>query len=66
MPEIETQYFDQLDIAEMEEEHYLKNDSAGKYQFEYNRITAFANDHPELKAKDNSTEPLSIAPGEGK
>ena len=50
----------------MEEEHYLKNDSAGKYQFEYNRITAFANDHPELKAKDNSTEPLSIAPGEGK
>ena len=66
LPDIEPQNDDPFDIAEKEEEHYLKNDSVGKYQFAYNRVTAFANDHPELNIKDSSSEPLSIAPGEGK
>ena len=60
LPEIEPNFFDPLELAEKEEEDYLKKDSVAKYQFDYNRVTAFANDHPEVNA-----EPLSIAPGEG-
>ena len=65
LPDIEPQDYDQLDIAEKEEEHYLKHDSAAKFQFSYNRTTAFANDHPEVNAEKTSNEPISIAPGEG-
>ena len=52
---------DELDRAEKEEEYYLKHDSAAKFQFNYNRVTAFANDNPEIHLE----EPLTLAPGEG-
>ena len=52
---------DGLDSAEKEEEYYLKHDSAAKFQFNYNRVTAFVNDNPEVHVQ----EPLILAPGEG-
>ena len=60
LPEIEPMLIDPLDLAEKEEDDYLKKDPVARYQFDYNRVTAFANDHPEVNA-----EPISIAPGEG-
>ena len=65
LPENDPQYFDPLDIAEKEEEHYLQHDSAAKFQFSYNRTTVFADDHPEVIAEKRINEPISIAPGEG-
>ena len=48
--------------AEEDEEEYLKVDPSGKYQFNYNRVTAFSNNYPEIHVSD---QPLVIAPGEG-
>ena len=66
LPDIEPLILDPLEIADKEEEHYLQNDSAAKFQFSHNRITAFANDHPEFNSGGSNVEALSIAPGEGK
>ena len=49
--------------AQQDEEEYLKVDPSGKFQFNYNRVTAFANNYPEINIGD---QPLIIAPGEGK
>ena len=48
--------------AQEDEEEYLKNDASGKFQFNYNRVTAFSNNYPEIQFSD---EPLILAPGEG-
>ena len=49
--------------AQEDEEEYLRVDASGKYQFNYNRVTAFSNNYPEIHVGD---QPLIIAPGEGK
>ena len=54
---------DELTALEKEEEYYLKNDSVAKFQFNYNSVTTFSNDYPEM---DVGGVPLSVAPGEGK
>ena len=40
----------------------MKNDASGKFQFNYNRVTAFSNNYPEIDVGD---KPLILAPGEG-
>ena len=54
---------DELTALQKEEEYYLKNDSVAKYQFNYNSVTTFSNDYPEM---DVGGVPLAVAPGEGK
>ena len=49
--------------AQEDEEEYLRVDASGKFQFNYNRVTAFSNNYPEIHVGD---QPLIIAPGEGK
>ena len=53
-------------IAEEEEEYYLKHDSAAKFQFNYNRVTAMSHQYPEINFRDDKIDPFNIAPGEGK
>ena len=48
--------------AQEDEEEYLRVDASGKFQFNYNRVTAFSNNYPEIHVSD---QPLIIAPGEG-
>ena len=62
--------------SDKEEEDYIQNDAARKWQFDYNASTFFANDFPELdvfeEQGENSNEndkcegPIHVAPGEGK
>ena len=51
-----------MKAAQEDEEEYLKVDASGKYQFNYNKVTAFSNNYPEIHVSD---QPLIIAPGEG-
>ena len=53
------------DELEKEIQDFQSNDAIGKYQFDYNRVTCFGNDVPEISAADIN-EIVSIAPGEGK
>ena len=53
------------DELEKEIQDFQSNDVIGKYQFDYNRVTCFGNDVPEISAADIN-EIVSIAPGEGK
>ena len=46
-----------------DEEEYLRVDASAKFQFNYNKVTAFANNYPEINVGD---QPLIISPGEGK
>ena len=48
--------------AQEDEEEYLRVDASSKFQFNYNKVTAFSNNYPEIHASD---QPLVIAPGEG-
>ena len=70
---------DDQDIAtesDKEEEDYILNDAARKWQFDYNASTFFSNDFPELDVIEDQTDkssekkecdgPVSVAPGEGK
>ena len=49
--------------AQEDEEEYLRVDASAKFQFNYNKVTAFANNYPEINVGD---QPLIISPGEGK
>ena len=49
--------------ADDDEAEYLKLDPAGKFQFNYNRVTGLSNNYPEIYVRD---QPHTIAPGEGK
>ena len=52
-----------------QEAEYNNNDSIKKWQFQYNRSTFFTSDYPEADVKEdgkNITNPLLVAPGEGK
>ena len=46
-----------------DEAEYLKLDPAGRFQFNYNRVTGLSNNYPEIYVRD---QPHTIAPGEGK
>ena len=46
-----------------DEAEYLKLDPAGKFQFNYNRVTGLSNNYPEIYVRDQAH---IIAPGEGK
>ena len=48
--------------AQEDEDEFLKMDASGKFQFNYNKVTAFSNNYPEIHISD---QPLIIAPGEG-
>ena len=48
--------------AEDDEAEYLKLDPAGKFMFNYNRVTGLSNNYPEIYIRD---QPHVIAPGEG-
>ena len=48
--------------AEDDEAEYLKLDPAGKFMFNYNRVTGLSNNYPEIYVRD---QPHIIAPGEG-
>ena len=45
-----------------DEAEYLKLDPAGRFQFNYNRVTGLSNNYPEIYVRDR---PHIIAPGEG-
>ena len=45
-----------------DEAEYLKLDPAGRFQFNYNRVTGLSNNYPEIFVRD---QPHTIAPGEG-
>ena len=45
-----------------DETEYLKLDPAGRFQFNYNRVTGLSNNYPEIYVRDT---PHTIAPGEG-
>ena len=45
-----------------DEAEYLKLDPAGRFQFNYNRVTGLSNNYPEIYVRD---QPHTIAPGEG-
>ena len=49
-----------------EEEDYITNDPVAKNQFNYNRSTCFSHNHPEIDVEENSTDPVQVAPGQGK
>ena len=51
---------------EEEEEEYIKNDSIAKSQFNYNKSTCFSHNHPEISVEENTSEPVQVAPGQGK
>ena len=51
---------------EGEEEEYERNDAVKKWQFNYNKSTCFSNNYPEIGYKEDTSNLLSIAPGEGK
>ena len=53
------------DELEKEWDDYRQNDPVAKFQFDYNRVTCFGNDVPEISAVDVN-EIVSVAPGEGK
>ena len=53
------------DELEKEWNDYRQNDPVAKFQFDYNRVTCFGNDVPEISAVDVN-EIVSVAPGEGK
>ena len=52
--------------TEEEENEYLEKDVIAKSQFNYNRSTCFGNDHPEIGVEENTTDPIQVAPGQGK
>ena len=49
-----------------EEEEYQKKDCVRKWQFDYNRNTCFSDNYPEINYKEDMSNELSVAPGEGK
>ena len=53
-------------MEEDEEEEYIKHDAIGKNQFNYNRSTCFGENHPEIHVDENTTDPVQVAPGQGK
>ena len=54
------------DQDDIEEEEYVKKDSIKKWQFDYNKSTCFSDNYPEINYKEDNSDSLSIAPGEGK
>ena len=52
--------------VEQEEAEYLQNDPIAKSQFNYNHSTCFGDNHPEIGVEENSTDPIQVAPGQGK
>jgi len=54
------------DEEDQEEEEYWRKDSVKKWQFEYNNETCFNHEYPEISYKDNVTDCVNVAPGEGK
>lgn len=67
------------DIVEEEEaeklqNEYIEGDSIQKFKFNYDNVTTYVNDFPELDVREESTEdnknfpntPVVLAPGEGK
>ena len=52
----------EVDEFQKEEDYFLKNDSAAKFQFNHHSVTVFAHDYPEMKING---ETLTVAPGEG-
>ena len=54
------------DDGDLEEEEYKKKDCVKKWQFEYNRSTCFSHNYPEINYKEDTSEEISVAPGEGK
>ena len=53
-------------LSDDEEEKYERLDSVKKWQFNYNRSTCFSDNYPEINYKEDKSNVLSIAPGEGK
>ena len=53
-------------VEDFEEQEYKEKDSVKKWQFDYNRSTCFSNNYPEINYKEDTSEELSVAPGEGK
>ena len=51
---------------EDEEEEYIKKDPIAKNQFNYNKSTCFSHNHPEISVEENTSEPVQVAPGQGK
>ena len=49
-----------------EEEEYQQNDPIGRNQFNYNRSTCFGDNLPEITVEENTSEPVQVAPGQGK
>ena len=54
------------DDGDLEEEEYKKKDCVKKWQFEYNRSTCFSHNYPEINYKEDTSQEISVAPGEGK
>ena len=53
-------------LSDDEDEKYEHLDSVKKWQFNYNRSTCFSDNYPEINYKEDKSNVLSIAPGEGK
>jgi len=63
----EEEHFEpKLDNSEVEEEQYEKKDAVKKWQFQYNRSTCFSNNYPEISYKGESSNHVTVAPGENK
>ena len=57
---------DEENGEDLEEQEYKTKDCVKKWQFDYNRSTCFSDNYPEIHYKEDTSEEVSVAPGEGK
>ena len=64
--ELNKELNDNKDDDFINEEEYKRKDCVKKWQFDYNQSTCFSNNYPEINYKEDTSEEISVAPGEGK